>query len=594
MESEKSANSDLRTLPLERTRDGGPPHRVSLLVQHEGGVEAVELSPGRPLVLGRAGPADIIIEDLSLSRQHVRFELRQEAVLVEDLGSTNGTVVNGQLVESAQIRTGDRVTAGTVSVTVHALAEPVSGIEGQGRFTTRLQEEAVRARFLERPLALVLVRRLQAGPRDCWWAAVQPHLRPVDRMGLLAEDTVAVLLPEAGQEQAMGLARSVTGAEGGGQLVCGLALFPQSGASAAKLLKVGLRAVGQADADSPIISVETQPDPRGWMAEEGRLLDTRTVVVAPAMREVFSLARQLAEAMIPVLIQGETGTGKEVVARAIHSGGARRDGPMRCLNCSAIPDQLIESVLFGHERGAFTGAVRQSRGLFEEASGGTVLLDEVGELAPNAQAVLLRVLETKRITRVGSSDEIEVDVRVLAATHRDLESMCEEGSFRWDLLYRLNTMTLYIPPLRERREEIGPLVEVFLGQACQDAGGRAVGVSEAAWELLRAYHWPGNVRELRNEIERAVVICRNDQIQPEDLSERLQGQRPPPAVAPEPGPDIDGLNYRVQVRQFEQGLIRRALEHAEWNVTAAARLLGIPRRTLTYRMRSLSIKRPGR
>jgi len=202
-----------------------------------------------------------------------------------------------------------------------------------------------------------------------------------------------------------------------------------------------------------------------------------------------------------------TGTGKEVLARLIHEGGPRRDKPLVAVNCGAIPAELLESTLFGHERGAFTGAGQQQKGLFEAADGGTIMLDEVGELPAAAQVALLRVLEEKRVRRVGATREIEVDVRVIAATHRDLEAMVEARSFRRDLFYRLNGVDVTLPPLRARREDIAPLAERFLKKAAKANGREVRSIAPEAMVLLKEYGWPGNVRELRNAVERAVVIA---------------------------------------------------------------------------------------
>jgi len=295
-----------------------------------------------------------------------------------------------------------------------------------------------------------------------------------------------------------------------------------------------------------------------------------------------------------VLIHGETGSGKEVIAQAIHEGGSRKKAPLRAINCAAIPQTLLESVLFGHEQGAFTGADKAAPGIFEQANGGSVFLDEIGELAPSAQAALLRVLETKRLMRVGGHKEIEVDVRVIAATHRDLEAMVEAGRFRQDLLYRLNTMTLRIPPLRERTDEIKALAEKFLKEASTKSGGTVKSIDAKALQALEAYSWPGNVRELRNVIERAVVLAEGKAIQLADLTERVRGGRPTQAQ-PELG-EVDpseetSSDYRDRVRKFETELIIRALHKANGNQTEAAKALNLPLRTLVHKIQTYGIKK---
>jgi len=326
-------------------------------------------------------------------------------------------------------------------------------------------------------------------------------------------------------------------------------------------------------------------DPSGDPGGEGK----RPVVRSPAMREVFNVVGRLGAADIPVLILGETGTGKEVLARAIHGGGRHRKGQLVCVNCGGIPSQLVESALFGHERGAFTGAERRAEGVFEAARGGTVLLDEVGELPPGAQAALLRVLENKRYCRVGSTEEIRADVRVLAATHRDLEAMCDEGSFRRDLYYRLEAMTLRLPPLRERIEEIEPLLRRFLDQASEAAGRSMEGVDGEALERLHGYGWPGNVRELRNVIERAVVIARDERITVEDLPEKVQRSD---VAAPRPAEPVTSEgSLKERLAEVEARFILEALEAAGWDRRRAAGDLGLPLRTLAHKMQLHGIRR---
>jgi DNA-binding NtrC family response regulator len=282
-----------------------------------------------------------------------------------------------------------------------------------------------------------------------------------------------------------------------------------------------------------------------------------------------------------VLVLGETGSGKELVARALHEKSQRATGPFTAVNCGAIPASLVESTLFGHERGAFTGADRQARGVFEEAQGGTVFLDEVGELPLTAQPSLLRVLEQRRIVRVGGTREIEIDVRLVAATHRDLPAMVARGEFREDLLFRLNAMCLRVLPLRERREEIVPLAELFMLRASSEWGTRARRLSEEVVNALLAYSWPGNVRQLKSTIQCAAAMATTEVVTLDDLPEHVsselgQGWRSSAAVQPRAGT----ASLTARVREFESRLIREALVEAGGNQSQAARLLGVPRRTL--------------
>jgi DNA-binding NtrC family response regulator len=351
--------------------------------------------------------------------------------------------------------------------------------------------------------------------------------------------------------------------------------------SADELVEACRRAVERCSLERP---VRRAPEPREPPDDDDT--DEQPLASSPAMEPVLRLVERLALSTIPVLIQGETGTGKEVVARAIHRAGPRRDGPLRCLNCGAIPEQLVESALFGHERGAFTGADRAHAGIFEQARGGTVLLDEIGELAPASQVALLRVIETGRVTRVGAAEEIELDARILAATNRDLEAMCADGAFRQDLLFRLDAMTLEVPPLRDRVEEIPALAERFLARARRRQPTTAAGISPAAMELLRRYRWPGNVRELRNVIERAVIIAGGDQLVPEDLSERVRA-----VAAPDRGQGDEVLDFRTRIQRHEAELILEALRESGWNQSEAARRLNMPLRTMVRKVQAYGLRR---
>ena len=248
------------------------------------------------------------------------------------------------------------------------------------------------------------------------------------------------------------------------------------------------------------------------------------------MQEVFALVRQIANTDSTVLIRGKTGTGKELIARAIHYQSARRNKRFMAINCGAIPETLLESELFGHMAGSFTGAIGTKKGLFEEANGGTLLLDEIGETPPSIQVKLFRVLQEKEIKRVGGTEDIKVDVRVLAATSRDLEAAMRAGMFREELFYRLNVIPIYLPELKERREDIPPLVNHFIQKCVREGHARVKSISKEALDLLVSCDWPGNVRELENVIERATILAKGEQIQPQDVKSSLPAARPEPAT----------------------------------------------------------------
>ena len=290
-----------------------------------------------------------------------------------------------------------------------------------------------------------------------------------------------------------------------------------------------------------------------------------------------------------VLIRGESGTGKELIARAIHRNSARSDKPFVVVNCAAIPEELIESELFGHERGAFTGATGQRRGKFELADGATIFLDEVGDMSLKTQAKVLRVLQEQTFERVGGSEGLTVDVRVIAASNKDLLEEIRRGAFREDLFYRLSVIPFEIPPLRERQEDIPLLARYFLQSFCQEYGKPEKDLSAEAMELLVEYQWPGNVRELRNVIERLAIMVAAKTIQPLDLASSLRRG----GLRREVWPTPDGTLRDARSR-FEREFILRRLEESQWNVTKAAERLGIERSNLHRKIRAYGIEGSGR
>jgi Nif-specific regulatory protein len=309
------------------------------------------------------------------------------------------------------------------------------------------------------------------------------------------------------------------------------------------------------------------------------------------MREIYDAVQQVSHSRATVLLRGESGTGKELIARAIHHNSPRAEGPFIKINCAALPQTLLESELFGHEKGAFTGATAVKKGRFELADGGSLFLDEIGDLPPDLQVKLLRVLQERSFERLGGTRTIDVDVRIIAATHQDLESLMAQGKFREDLYYRLNVVPILLPPLRERREDIPLLTEHFLAKYNRE-NNRKVRITGRALQQMLNHHWPGNVRELENSIERLVIMSRRRLVLPEDLllsvdmeADRIAARpghpsnRPaPPATAPQAAP-------RASLREVERQQILHALTQAEGVQVKAAALLGITPRQLAYRLR---------
>jgi two-component system NtrC family response regulator len=323
------------------------------------------------------------------------------------------------------------------------------------------------------------------------------------------------------------------------------------------------------------------------LQEENRQLRTEVtekyrlgniIAHSAAMEPVIQMAMQVARSNATVLLTGESGTGKELFARAIHYNSPRASKPLITVNCPSIPDNLLESELFGHVKGAFTGALRDRKGKFELADGGTIFLDEIGDLKESVQAKLLRVLQEHEVERLGGSEVIRVDVRVIAATNKNLEELVKQGRFREDLYYRLNVVPIHIPPLRERKEDIPFLVDTFVRKY---AGEQSFTVEPEVYSLMQAYHWPGNVRELENVIERAIVLSHEPRLTAESLPPHI-GQ--PAAALP------FELDASLTLEEIERRAIQAALKKSGGNRTRAAQLLGIPRHVLLYRLKKFGME----
>jgi two-component system, NtrC family, response regulator AtoC len=577
----------------------GRPTQASVFVvfYYAGDAQAFELIENEPLVVGRQWPANAIIDDAHLSRQHARFTCVNGAVTVEDLNSRNGTHVGGAAATTAALRVGEQVAMGRVIASVHVSLPPSAlpaRLESYDSFGSRLNAALARARTRNAPLILIAVRGSGSRREHVrnWWPHLHEMLRTSDAIAVLDDDTLLVMQTALSHEEGVRTADGIAANRfAGWSLLCGVATFPLSGSSAEELMAAVLQAARAAAPSHPVV-VAQRPD---------RSPAASLVVESPRLKAVHDLARRIAQTSAPALILGETGSGKEVVAELVHRSGPRAARSYVTVNCGALPANLVESALFGHVKGAFTGAHRTTAGVFERADGGTVFLDEVADLSAATQTFLLRVLDTQRFTPVGGSREIAVDVRIVAATNRDIEAMVESGEFRRDLWYRLNTVILEVPPLRDRPEDVGPLARLFLEQASVRWVLPRKAIAVDAMTSLTRYCWPGNVRELRNVMERALLVSATAEIANEDLPERIRsfrGQREknasiasaaPPAPTCPPAGEEAPLSRRVQ--EYEAELILRALNECGGNVTQAAVLLRMSTRSLSRKIARYKLSR---
>lgn len=315
-------------------------------------------------------------------------------------------------------------------------------------------------------------------------------------------------------------------------------------------------------------------------------IDDEIIGSSDEMERVKKMILKVAGSTSTVMIRGDSGVGKERVARAIYKASPRAGEVFQAVNCAAINENLIESELFGHEKGSFTGAHAQKKGQFETADRGTLFLDEIGDLNISMQAKILRALQEKEIMRVGGTRPLKVDVRVIAATNRDLEGMVKDGRFREDLYYRLNIIPIVIPPLRNRRDDIPPLVDFFIAKHSVDANRKIEGLTASARNLVMSYSWPGNVRQLESAIERAILLCEGNEIQVEDLPVEIRQE----------GTSASAFNFKlppegISFEEVERSLITQAMEQTNWNITRAAKLLGLSFRTLQYRLEKFGMKK---
>jgi DNA-binding NtrC family response regulator len=585
--------------------------RLQLIVHVDGAFTTFRLPTSGDVSIGRSSKCDVTIDHPSVSRSHAVLTVGR-VLRIRDGGSANGTRLGGARIGpgvDVPLAVGDAIAVGTAMVMVQRLSAdmPPRRVQSHDYFEARIEEECARRSRNGGSFAVARVNLATGVELARAQDRLHRSLRAHDVLALYAPNQYEILFDGVTEDKAHEVAARIREelAVEGIEIALGMAIYPGDGATAGALFAFANDAVRGGGARESVAEQRAAP-----------------VSHATAMDGLHELAERVAASTISVLILGETGVGKEMLAESLHRKSPRSAAMFLRLNCAALSESLLESELFGHERGAFTGAIAQKRGLLETADGGTVFLDEVGELPVSTQVKLLRVIEERKVTRVGGLEERSLDVRFVAATNRDLEAEVARGGFRQDLFFRLNGITLVIPPLRKRVEEIEDLAEVFI-EAATPPGQPRPRLSPAALAMLQAYSWPGNIRELRNVMDRATLLCRGGDIEPRHLPvEKMSApvtvgfvhrSLPPPAPAPSrpaasqpSGFGNEGTtdawpairdpsaptNLKGELEALERQRILDALERCVWNQTKAAQLLGMSRGVLMARLDQYGIARP--
>ncbi|HEX4963615.1 MAG TPA: sigma 54-interacting transcriptional regulator [Thermoanaerobaculia bacterium] len=579
------------------------------------------------LAIGRQAGNDLQVPDFAASQHHCQIVPADDGFLVRDLGSRRGTFVNDLPVHEHRLQEGDVVAVGETLLLFQTgesetVRNELPALADEGSFTARTtmqrppghpQEEGMESRDFRMLLQIATALQSPRSTAELARSLLEQVLSaiPGERAALLLADrgtpeiAAAFTLDRRGSAEPFPVSRTVAQRtlETGAALLANDVLLEEKLAGAESLWADRIRSLIAAPLAQQgrtlgflYVDAREQGSPFGerhlqmlaalgglavgalvhvrqteWLEEENRRLSESLehdmVGESPRMKEIYRLLGRAAAAGSTVLLRGESGTGKELAARALHQGSPRAGKPFVAVNCATLSETLLESELFGHERGAFTGAVARKIGKAEAADGGTLFLDEVGEIPLPLQAKLLRFLQERELERLGSTRPIQVDVRVVAATNRDLEKAIREGTFREDLYYRLNVITLHLPPLRERREDVSLLASHFAALISRRLARPVAGFTPEARACLHGYDWPGNVRELGNAIERAIVLGEGDLIRPEDLPETVLEAGSLPGI---------GLGrYHETLHETKKRLIRAAVAEAGGNMTHAADLLGL-------------------
>jgi two-component system response regulator AtoC len=561
------------------------------------------------LTIGRDPQGGLVLEDALVSRTHAQLLIVPDGMRLTDLGSRHGTLVNGERITAPRIVASGDVIAigGTMLIVRSRVVAAGRHVVDRQALARRLAEELARAQQYQRELAVIVVRTADRDPARMI-AAIADAVRVIDTVAPIDDGMIAVVLPELGVDEAITVASELRRrlVEITADVVMGVAAAPIDGIDADTLLAAARGATAGATPGSVVVA--------GGAVQTVVVGGRRFVIGDPAMVRLYELATRLARSDLPILIEGETGVGKEMAAAAIHQASPRNAAPFVSVNCAAIPETLAESELFGHARGAFSGALAAKVGQIEAASGGTLFLDEIGELSLAVQAKLLRVVENGELTRVGEVAPRAINLRIVAATNRDLDAEVEAGRFRRDLYFRLGAARLTLPPLRDRPRDLGLLIRDLLEQACDRVGRRRLGLSVAATYALFLHDWPGNVRELRNTLDYAATAAPDDATEVEiwhlpvtmaALARAQDADRldqdisavgmvvPPdpdaPAVAPSTGtfrPIAD------EVRELERARMVEALRATDGVQNRAAELIEMPLRTFATKLKRYAIE-PG-
>ena len=615
-------------------QSSGASPRLYVIVFHEQKSFLFQLPFDGEVVIGRSDDADLRVLDSSVSRKHATISIKAGQAEILDLGSQNGVLINRTVLTGPRrLAANDTVQLGKVTLVFYSNVRAVAGERSVltiQDFCERALEELERSHRFDRPCTIVALQcAAPKGERTSVATRVGELIRRIDLLAWNEEGQLLILMPETSKNAAgRTLGRVLGSLDDSLKAQAGYASFPTDGVDAEALCRL-----------ASTVALDATPGQVLGAAEDLRTLEIgphTVTVVESAMQRIFDLLRQLAASELPVLVCGETGTGKELAAQAVHHWSKRKAGRLVSLNCAAIQENLVESELFGYEKGAFSGATSAKQGLLEAGNGGTVFLDEIGDMPLSVQAKLLRVLEARTIMRLGSLQERTVDIRIVAATNRDLDAEVKAGRFRRDLFFRLSAAMIWLPPLRDRAREIPILAQRFLREASTRLGQElAPTLTESATTTLLSHDWPGNIRELKNVMEYAVATITGTTIEGAALRERLlaaeakvpvnasdrdRGPRdvvsapmtPQPDEPPLPneqeGQSITGTSISLEaldspgkfrslaeeLRALERARMKEALDATSGNRTKAAALIGMPLRTFVAKLKTYRLASPMR